>query len=158
MTLETLENASTIEKESLKEKAKKQQKKKSKNIRIYRSFLTIVLLLCILQMAKSTIINISKVIIYQEKIHKSLELKEKAKEENQSLEDNVKVNNSMDQIESIARNNLKMAAKDEVLIIINQSDEDAIASKDMQSNGFVRFLETFASKFNRDMVSDKTID
>lgn len=120
----TLENASTIEKENLKEKVKKQQKKKSKNIKIYRSFLTIVLLLCILQMAKSTLINISKVIIYQEKIHKSLELKENAKEENENLADNVKTNNSLEQIESIARNNLKMAAKGEVLVIINHNQEE----------------------------------
>ncbi len=142
----TLENASTIEKENLREKVQKQQKKKNKSIRIYRSFLTIVLLLCILQMAKSAIINISKVIIYQEKINKSLNLQENAEAENKSLEDNIKVNNSLEQIESIARNNLKMAAKNEVLIIINSTSAEEEPEPDTLKEKIQKYFEHLTDK------------
>ena len=61
-------------------------------------------------------------------------------------------------VESIARNNLKMAAKDEVLIIINQPSEETKEVTKLPDNGFVRFLETFASKFNKDISSEKAAD
>ena len=61
----------------------------------------------------------------------------------------------MYKVESIARNNLKMAAKDEVLIIINQPQEEEKEVKKLPENNFIKFLETFASKFNKDITPDK---
>lgn len=64
----------------------------------------------------------------------------------------------MYKVESIARNNLKMAAKDEVLIIINQQNEEPKTQESVPDNKFVKFLETFSSKFNRDITSEKTTE
>ena len=61
----------------------------------------------------------------------------------------------MYKVESIARNNLKMAGKDEVLIIINQPQEEEKEIKKLPENAFIKFLETFSSKFNKDIASDK---
>ena len=134
-----LENASTIEKIDLRQKAKNKQKKKNKNVRIYRSFLTFVLVLCIIQMGRSTLLNVSKIVMYQGKIKKSEELQKEAKERHEILEKSIKTHNSLEQIESIARNNLKMAAQDEVLIIINKQQEEEMPRKTLKE----KFAEYF---------------
>ena len=143
---------------NLKSRVQKQQKKKIRKIRFYHSFLTIILLICVLQIGYSALLNLAKIVVYQTKIVKAQDLKNQAESRNRDLKNEIQNFSSMYKVESIARNNLKMAAKDEVLIIINQSDDDTAESKELPSNGFVRFLETFASKFNRDVVSDKSID
>lgn len=122
----TLENVSTIEKNDLKKKAVDKQKKKNINIRIYHSFLTIVLFLCILQLSWSALLNISKIVMFQGKINKSVEIKNQAQEKYNYLSQKTKTNNPMEQAEIIARNNLKMAANDEVLILISQAQDEEI--------------------------------
>ncbi len=143
---------------NLKSRVQKQQKKKIRKIRFYHSFLTIMLIVCVLQISYSALLNLAKIVVYQTKIVKAQELKHQAETRNHDLKNEIQNFSSMYKVESIARNNLKMAAKDEVLIIINQSDDDLQETSQVPSNGFVRFLETFASKFNRDIVIDKTID
>jgi len=142
---------------NLKSRVQKQQKKKIRKVRFYHSFLTIVLIICVLQIGYSALLNLAKIVVYQTKIVKAQELKNQAETRNHDLKNEIQNFSSMYKVESIARNNLKMAGKDEVLIIINQSDNSNDESKELPNNGFVRFLETFASKFNRD-ISDKSID
>ena len=142
---------------NLKSRVQKQQKKKIRKVRFYHSFLTIVLIICVLQIGYSALLNLAKIVVYQTKIVKAQELKNQAETRNHDLKNEIQNFSSMYKVESIARNNLKMAGKDEVLIIINQSDNSNDESKEIPNNGFVRFLETFASKFNRD-ISDKSID
>ena len=140
---------------NLKSRVQKQQKKKIRKIRFYHSFLTIVLLLCVCQISYSALLNLAKIVVYQTKIIKAQELKTQAEERNKHLKNEIKNFSSMYKVESIARNNLKMAAKDEVLIIINQQNEEEKNPETTKSNKFVQFLETFSTKFNRDITSDK---
>ncbi|MBQ4647210.1 MAG: septum formation initiator family protein [Candidatus Gastranaerophilales bacterium] len=140
---------------NLKTRVQKQQKKTIRKIRFYHSFLTIVLLLCVVQISYSALLNLAKIVVYQTKIVKAQELHSKAQERNQYLKSEIKNFSSMHKVESIARNNLKMAAKDEVLIIINQPAPITTETKKVPNNGFTKFLETFSTKFNKDIEPDK---
>ena len=86
----------------------------------YYSFLTIVLLFCLIQIGYGAILNISKTIAYQTKISTLTKIRDNAEAKNQDLKQNIKYFSSMSNLEGIARNNLKMAGEDEVLILINQ--------------------------------------
>ena len=143
---------------NLKSRVQKQQKKKIRKIRFYHSFLTIVLLLCVIQISYSALLNLAKIVVYQTKIIQAQQLKSQAEDRNKHLKNEIKNFSSMYKVESIARNNLKMAAKDEVLIIINQPQQEIKEVQNFPQNKFVKFLETFASKFNRDVAPDKTSD
>ena len=142
---------------NLKSKIQKQQKKKIRKIRFYHSFLTIVLLLCVFQISYSALLNLAKIVVYQSKIIKAQELKTQAETRNKNLKNEITNFSSMYKVESIARNNLKMAAKNEVLIIINQPEEETNQEVDkLPDNKFIKFLENFASKFNPDLNAEKT--
>ncbi len=140
---------------NLKTRIQKQQKKKNRRVRVYHSFLTIVLLLVIFQISYSALLNFAKIVVYQAKIAKAQELFNKAESRNKYLKNEIKNFSSMKKVEAIARNNLKMAAKDEVLIIINQPQEKATDKKQGLSAEILGFFENFTSKFNRDLASDK---
>lgn len=135
---------------NLKSRVQKQQKKKIRKIKFYHSFLTIVLLLCVFQISYSALLNLAKIVVYQTKISKAQELKVKAQNRNAHLKNEVQNFSSMYKVESIARNNLKMAAKDEVLIIINQPGVETKDVEKIPDNKVVKFLESFAQKFNLD--------
>lgn len=143
---------------NLKTRIQKQQKKKIRKIKFYHSFLTIVLLLCVCQIGYSALLNLAKCVVYQSKIIKAQELQQQAQKRNQFLKSEIQNFSTMHKVESIARNNLKMAAKDEVLIIINQPAIETTQPKKITENGFTKFLETFSSKFNKDIVPDKISD
>ena len=87
----------------------------------YYSFLTIVLLGCILILLYSTILNISKIIAYQGKIKDLKKIQAETADKNNSLKKQL---NDLDSrsYEAIARNNLKMSGEDEVLIIIHEPE------------------------------------
>ncbi len=142
---------------NLKSRVQKQQKKKIRKIRFYHSFLTIILLLCVFEISYSALLNLAKIVVYQTKIAKAQNLKTQAEKRNASLKNEIQNFSSMYKVESIARNNLKMAAKDEVLIIINQPNTyDEKENKKTDENKFTVFLEKFASRFNSDMQQEKT--
>lgn len=94
----------------------------------YYSFLTIALFICILIIAKSTAVNILKIISYQGKIKDLREIQIETAEKNESLKRQL---NDLDarSYEAIARNNLKMSGEDEVLIIIHEPEGQTQASK-----------------------------
>lgn len=142
-----LENVKTLSKDNLKQKVQKSQKKKSTKIRFYHSFLTIVLILCVFQISYSALLNISKIVIYHTKIVKSRELLSQAQKRNESLKKEVDNFNSMQKVESIARNNLKMAAKNEVLVIINEPEEKPGLPKTFKEKFVYYFTQNIASKF-----------
>ena len=140
---------------NLKSRIQKQQKKKIRKIRIYHSFYTIVLLILVIQIGYSALLNLAKIVVYQTKIIKAQNLQAEAEARNKYLKNEIKNFNTMYKVESIARNNLKMAAKDEVLIIINQPAVENEKTKKFQENAFTKFLETFSSKFNKDIEVEK---
>ena len=78
-------------------------------------------MVCLVHVGISAFQNITKSISYHGKIKKMQELNEQAYMENQKLKEELDDFSSLKSLEAIARNNLKMAGKDEVLVIINKS-------------------------------------
>ena len=70
---------------NLKTRVQKQQKKKIRKIRFYHSFLTIVLLICVIQISYSALLNLAKIVVYHTKITKAQQLKAQAETRNKHL-------------------------------------------------------------------------
>ena len=136
----SFENQDTIYNNNLRKKARKKQKKSSRKIKLYHSFMTIVLLFCVFQLGASTLINATKLISYSGKITKARELKAEALNKNKQLKSELENFNSMQKVESIARNNLKMAGENEVLVIINTPDKEEVKPK-TKKELFIEFFE-----------------
>ncbi len=102
----------------------RQPKQSSSSSGFYYSFLTIVLLLCLIQITISAVLNISKIISYKAKIIQITKTRDAAKALNEQLQDNIKNFSNVTGLEAIARNNLKMSGEDEVLVIINTPKEE----------------------------------
>lgn len=102
----------------------KRRKRHSRKTGFYYSFLTIVLLFCLIQIGYGAILNIGKIISYQGKKVTLENLLKNTKDRNQDLKSEKKLITSDNSLEGIARNNLKMAGEDEVLIIINKKVEE----------------------------------
>ena len=143
-----LENVKTLSKDNLKQKVRKNQKKKNTKIRFYHSFLTIVLILCVFQISYSALLNISKIVVYRTKIVKSRQLLTEAKTRNATLKKEVENFNSMEKVESIARNNLKKKKKNEVLVIISEPQDTPSEPKTFKDKVVYYFTNNIASKFN----------
>jgi len=108
---------------TLIDKTKTKNKQRKNQIRVYYSLLTIVLLICLAQIGFSAILNLSKTISYQTKINTMKKTKNQAEKRNVKLKQEIKNFSSASSLEAIARNNLKMAGEDEVLVIINTAEE-----------------------------------
>ena len=119
----TLKDINTISNDELRKKVQSKQKKKSMKGRFYHSFFTLILLFLVVQVSYSALLNISKTFAYRVKIAKSNNLKNQAVKRNERLQNELYNYDSMQKVESIARNNLKMAGEGEVLVIINQGEE-----------------------------------
>ncbi len=102
------------------------------------SFLTIILIFCLLQVIRSAFINISKVISYKAKIVQITKTRDAAKSLNEQLKDNINNFSNVNGIEAIARNNLKMSSEDEVLVIINTPKEEPKSDKTTKKTGFLK--------------------
>ena len=101
----------------------KNKPKTSSPAGFYYSFLTIILILCLIQIAVSAVLNVSKVISYKAKIAQITKTRDAAFALNEQLKDNIKNFSNVTGLEAIARNNLKMSSEDEVLVIINTQKE-----------------------------------
>ena len=99
-------------------------KKELRKTGFYYSFLTIVLILCLIIMGYSLILNISKLVSYKAKTITMEKTLNEAKEYNKELKEEIKVFSATQNLEGIARNTLKMAGEDEVLIIINNPNDN----------------------------------
>lgn len=108
--------------DSVRKKAKAKSNKHKTKSNVYYSFLTIVLLICLVQIGFSAILNISKNISYRAKVVQIKKIRDEAELKNKKLKREIKEFSSMDSLEAIARNNLKMAGEDEVLILINDKE------------------------------------
>lgn len=110
--------------ESLADKSIQRSKRHKTKTKFYYSFLTVVLLFCLIQIGFGVILNISKTISYRAKIGTMEKIRDLAETRNQDLKQEIKMFSSMQSLEGIARNNLKMAGEDEVLILINNNNQD----------------------------------
>jgi cell division protein FtsB len=102
------------------------QRKRNRKTGFYYSFLTIILVFCLIQIGYGAILNISNIISYQGKLLTLQNVLKQAKLHNQDLKAERKMITSDNSLEGIARNNLKMAGQDEVLIIINKKVEKPV--------------------------------
>lgn len=119
---------------SLRNKVSPKNNKKNKSSNFYYSFLTIVLLIFLSQVVFSAILNITKNISYQAKIATIKKSKLEAEQKNQKLKKELKDFSSVESLEAIARNNLKMAGDDEVLIIINEIKKQKTEEENKNKN------------------------
>lgn len=104
-------------------KAIYKDQKRKKQMNAYYSFLTVVLLFCLIQISCSAILNISKVVAFQKKIHTMKDTKKQVDNKNSQLKTELENFSSSSSWEAIARNNLKMAGDNEILVIINEKVE-----------------------------------
>ncbi|MBP3820257.1 septum formation initiator family protein [bacterium] len=106
-----------------KEKNNESYSRYNRKVGFYYSFLTVVLVFCLIQIGYGAILNISKIISYQSKSIILENHLKKVKLRNEDLKAEKKMITSDNSLEGIARNNLKMAGQDEVLVIINKKVE-----------------------------------
>lgn len=111
----------------------------SRKTGFYYSFLTIVLIFCLIQIGYGAILNVSKIISYKGKMVTLQNLLKKAQMRNQDLKSEKKMITSDNSLEGIARNNLKMAGEDEVLIIINKKVEEPKKKKSLLKFKGIKF-------------------
>lgn len=112
-----------VNKEQKKDKKRKDRKIHPNTGGLYYSFLTVVLLLCLIQVTISAVLNISKIVSYNAKIKQITNTRDAAKALNKQLTDNINNFSNVAGLEAIARNNLKMSSEDEVMVIINTPKE-----------------------------------
>ena len=116
--------ARVINKKSQNRQGEKKLPKSNAASGFYYSFLTVILLLCLIQITISAVLNVSKIISYNAKIIQITKSRNAAKALNEQLQDNIKNFSNVTGLEAIARNNLKMSGEDEVLVIINANKPD----------------------------------
>ncbi len=114
--------------DSVRKKVKEKNNKNKAKSNVYYSLLTIVLLIFLSQIGFSAILNISKTISYQTKIVQIKKIRDDAEAKNKKLKKEIREFSKTESLEAIARNNLKLAGEDEVLILINDNE-----SKEQQS-------------------------
>jgi len=119
--------------------AKEKSKQKSTASKgFYYSFLTVILFLCLIQIAISAVLNVSKVVSYNAKIVQITKTRDAAKALNEQLKDNINNFSNVAGLEAIARNNLKMSSEDEVLVIINDL-KDVDKEEKPKKMGFIKY-------------------
>ena len=129
-----------VNKDSRKKNAKQKNinAKNSASKGFYYSFLTIILILCLIQITVSAVLNVSKVISYKAKIVQITNTRNAAKALNEQLKDNIKNFSNASGLEAIARNNLKMSSEDEVLVIISTTKDETKDSEKHKKTGFIK--------------------
>lgn len=115
--------------DSLAAKSRKKIRRHKRKIGVYYSFLTFVLLFCLVQVGFGAILNISKIIAYKAKINTMEKVRDDAETRNKELKNDIKQFSRTSSLEEIARNNLKMAGEDEVLVLINNTNQDSKKKK-----------------------------
>ena len=128
-----------VHKEEIKKENNKTKPKNSSSKGFYYSFLTIILLLCLIQITISAVLNVSKVISYKAKIVQITKTRDAAQALNEQLKDNINNFSNATGLEAIARNNLKMSSEDEVLVIINNPKEEDINVEKHKKLGFIKY-------------------
>lgn len=121
----------TIAKQSA---AAAKSRKELRKTGFYYSFLTIVLLFCLIQIGFSAILNITKLVAYKAKIITLKKTLNDAETHNKDLKEEIELYSTTQNLEGIARNTLKMAGEDEVLIIINNTNPETKNKKKGDKN------------------------
>ncbi len=105
----------------IKTEKRKQDRIRRYEKKAYYSFATIILLIGIIIVSRSLYLNVKKYFTYSEQLSQLEEIHSEQTERNEKLKSEIKQFNTLEGIESIARNKLKMAEEDEVLVIIKNN-------------------------------------
>lgn len=127
-----------VNKTAPKECGKKKNSKDGASKGFYYSFLTIILILCLVQITISAVLNVSKVISYNAKIEQMTKTRDAAFALNEQLKDNINNFSQVAGLEAIARNNLKMSSDDEVLVIISSTKENEVKEEKTGLLGLIK--------------------
>lgn len=122
--------------DSVRKKVKEKNNKNKAKSNVYYSLLTIVLLIFLSQIGFSAILNISKTISYQTKIVQIKKIRDDAEAKNKKLKKEIREFSKTESLEAIARNNLKLAGEDEVLILINDNESQEQQSQKKKKGMF----------------------
>jgi cell division protein FtsB len=98
----------------------KKQVRKIYKDRVYHLILSFILGICLLQLLCGTGINLTRFITLNKQIHELRDLNQNAVQRNIQLKEQLKIYSSYKGIEELARNNLKMVGKDEVLVLVRK--------------------------------------
>jgi len=107
----------------LKKKSAYVKARKIPKIRLYYLAATIVLIICLCQALRGLYLNVAKYITLNKQFSKLESLNINSKEKNYDLKQQLKNYTSSKGIEALARDNLKMVGKDEILVIIREPAE-----------------------------------
>jgi len=114
-------NRSSQNRSKIKSKTKKDAPQViERTAKKHYSLLTFVLLICIAELAISSMNNINKNISFLSKIKWLENKRSEEQEKNEKLQNQIDNFDSPAALESITRNSLKMAGKNEVLVIIHK--------------------------------------
>ena len=106
--------------DKLKKVGKNEKSSPKPKEKIYYSGLTLFLLFALIQVGWSVLMNFSKAVAFNGKILDLERLKSISATRNEQLKNEIKAYSQISKLEGIARNSLKMASEDEVLILINE--------------------------------------
>jgi len=107
----------------LKKKSASAKVRKISKIRLYYLAATIILIICLCQALRGLYLNVAKYIVLNKQLSKLESLNISSKEKNYDLKQQLKNYTSSKGIEALARDNLKMVGKDEILVIIREPAE-----------------------------------
>lgn len=114
-------NRSSVNKSKIKSRTKKDAPQViERTAKKHYSLLTFVLLICIAELSISSMNNINKNISFLSKIKWLENKRSEEQEKNEKLQNQIDNFDSPAALESITRNSLKMAEKNEVLVIIHK--------------------------------------
>ncbi len=143
--------------DSLVAKMAQKARREKKKTKFYYSFLTILLLFCLVQVGFGVILNISKTISYKSKISTLEKIKNRAEARNKELKQDINMFSSSSSLEGIARNNLKMAGEDEVLILVNPPQEEITEVEMIELKKKPKMFEKF-SLFKKETGKQDVLD
>lgn len=103
--------------------------KEIRKMRFYYSSFTIILVICLIQLGYSALYNVLKVIAYKSKIMTLERTLKEAEIHKKDLSEKNNLYSTSRSYEDIARNDLKMAGPNEILVRINYNDEETDGDK-----------------------------
>lgn len=107
-----------------KERFKRANKKNA-----YYLFVAFLLAICVFQAVRGVYLNTAKYVVLNKQISKLEKLKITAEDRNEELRKQMKSYTTSKGIEALARDNLKMVGKDEVLVVVKQSPASTVNKK-----------------------------
>lgn len=92
--------------------------KNKKNMSLGTAFIIFVIVLCSFQIVRGVFLNTTKYIVLSQKVTQLEKINKSAKEKNAELKTLLTTYHSTKGIEALGRDDLKLAASDEVLVLI----------------------------------------